>query len=272
MSIANCSSTNDTIKIDTPVNTEPSKKLVIPIINEASGIADSKTLPGHLWVQEDSGNPAQLILLNHNGKVVKKIPIKGVKNRDWEDMALVGNQLYLADIGDNAKVAKEYFIYHFKEPTSSTDTVGNVSVIRYKYPDGSHDAEAFLIDPKTKNILLITKTDTLSRVFKLTYPFAPSMNEAKLVGTLSYPYVVSAALSPNGKEAIVKTYGALYHYKQKSNESLETYLLKGPFKSLPYHIEPQGESVTFSATNSGYFTLSEKGLAAAVNLYFYGRE
>ena len=35
-------------------------KTVVPVINEASGIADSKSQPGNLWVQEDSGNRNQL--------------------------------------------------------------------------------------------------------------------------------------------------------------------------------------------------------------------
>ncbi|WP_125077754.1 hypothetical protein [Rufibacter latericius] len=269
LGLAGCGKTEETITPDLTQEVAPVKKPVVPLISEASGIADSKTIPGHLWVQEDSGNPAQLYLLKHDGTVSKKVFIKGARNRDWEDMALHDGQVYLADIGDNNRTVKEYFIYHFPEPSRATDTVQNVSVIRFQYPDGSHDAEAFLIDPKTKDILLFTKTDTLSRIYKITHPFSStSLNSAKLVGNLPYSYVVSATLAPNGKEALVKTYGALYHYNQKANEPLEEYLLKD-FETWPYSIEPQGEAVTFAAADSGYFTLSEKGLASAVNLYFY---
>ena len=45
----------------------PSVTTVAPIINEASGIADSKINPGFLWVQEDGDNPTQLYLMKHNG-------------------------------------------------------------------------------------------------------------------------------------------------------------------------------------------------------------
>ncbi|KAA3436075.1 SdiA-regulated/phytase-like domain-containing protein [Rufibacter hautae] len=271
LGLSGCSKEDTTTPV-IPQPEEPTKTLVVPIINEASGIVDSKTAPGHLWVQEDSGNPAQLYLLSHNGAVLKKIPLKGAKNRDWEDMALFGDQVYLADIGDNNKTAKEYAFYIFKEPSPTTDTIRNVSVIKYKYSDGSHDSEAFLIDPKTRDILIITKTDTLSRVYKLTYPFSSTaLNTAKLVGNLPYSYVVSAAVSPNGKEAIVKTYAAIYHYEQKGTKPMEEYLLK-EYNPLPYTIEPQGEAVAFSAAETGYFTLSEKGLASAVNLYFYKKK
>jgi hypothetical protein len=255
---------------DTAAPVEPLARLVVPMINEASGIADSKTMPGHLWVQEDSGNPAQLQLLSHSGAVIKKIPLKGIQNRDWEDMALFEGQLYLADIGDNRKTASEYVIYRFPEPTLTTDTIRNVSPIRFRYPDGQHDAEAFLLDPATKNILIITKQDSLSRVYKLTYPFSSTPQVAERLGNLPYPYVVSAALSADGKEAIVKTYAALYLYRRKGSESLENFLFQD-YKELPYTIEPLGEAVSFAADGSGYFTLSEKGLASAVQLYFYKR-
>ena len=49
-------------------------------IPEASGIADSKTNPGYLWVEEDSGNPSRIWLLSHDGKTVKTIPIEGADN------------------------------------------------------------------------------------------------------------------------------------------------------------------------------------------------
>ncbi|MBC3541779.1 hypothetical protein ACFSC6_09985 [Rufibacter sediminis] len=272
LGLAGCSKTEEAVKTDPVQATTPMKIPLIPLIAEISGIADSKTIPGHIWAQEDSGNPTRLHLVKHNGAVLKQVFIKGVQNRDWEDLMIFENRVYLADIGDNNRTARQYTIYHFPEPSLTTDTVRNVSMIRFQYPDGSHDAEAFLIDPKTKDILLFTKTDTLSRVYKVEYPYASSgLQVAKLVGNLPYSYVVSAALSPNGKAAIIKTYGALYLYRQKGDEPLEEYLLNA-FETLPYTIEPQGEAITFAAADSGYFTVSEKGLASTVHLYFYRKK
>lgn len=253
-------------------DTIPVVKQVIPIIKETSGIADSKANPGYLWAQEDGNNPPQLYLLKHDGKVFKKIYLKGAKNRDWEDMVLAGNTIYIGDIGDNAHVYPDYTIYKFKEPRSSVDTISAFEQIRFKYPDGSHDAEAFLVDAVTKNIYILTKAENPSKIYKLQYPYTTTgLNIASLVDSVRFTGVVSAAASADGQRLIVKTYTHLYHYIRKKGESIEQTLHKEGTK-LHYQVEPQGEAVTFAADNASFFTLSEKGFGFTVNLFFYKKK
>lgn len=249
----------------------PSKVSVQPLINEASGIADSKLNPGHLWVQEDGGNPAQLYLLQHNGSVMKTSPLRGLANRDWEEMALSGSDIYLGEIGDNNAAYSECAFYKFTEPHMAADTVRTIETIRYRYADGPRDAEAFFVDPATKAIYIITKRDASSRIYKLTPPFtAGALHVADQVGQLPYNGVVAAAISDDGKEVIVKTYFSLQYYTVAAGEKPESSLQKNPVV-LPYTPEPQGEAVCFSAGGNGYFTLSEKGNSSSVQLFFYKR-
>lgn len=249
----------------------PVVKPLNPTINETSGIADSKANPGFLWAQEDSGNPPQLYLVRHDGTVVKTIPVKNAVNRDWEDIALAGNDLYIGDIGDNQRQYTEYSFYRFPEPASSLDTIRNAEQVKFRYPDGSHDAEAFLVDPTTRDIYIITKQDQPSGIYHLAFPYSASqVNTAVRVGSLTYGGAVGAALSANGSEIIIKTYGFLYKYKRNPGESIAQALQKAP-ATLPYSPEPQGEAVSFALDNSGYFTLSEKLFSSAVELRFYRR-
>jgi uncharacterized protein YjiK len=228
--------------------------------------------PGFLWAQEDSGNPPNLILLSHEGNVTKTIPLKGATNRDWEDMALAGDQLYVADIGDNNLAYNEYRIYQFTEPSSSVDAIETYKTIRFKYPDGAHDAEAILVDPGKKDIYIITKRDNPSKVYKLTYPQSfTTLNTAIDVGALAISGVVSAAFAADAKNIIIKTYTGLHLYQRKGSEVIST-TLTGTFTNLTYQLEPQGEAVAFAADNSGFYTLSEKGLSNTVNLYFYRKK
>ena len=263
--------TNDIV--NRPIfDTVPIAKPVVPLIEEASGIADSKMNEGYLWVQEDSGNPPELYLLGHDGQVSKKMVIKNAVNRDWEDMTVAGNEIYIADIGDNNQVYPEYSIYYFPEPSSSVDTIKNASTISFQYPDGSHDAEAFLVDAASKDIYIITKRQNTSQIYKIGYPYqSTSVNTASLVGSLSYPGVVSAAISVDGKEILIKTYFGINYYKRNAGESIVQALNSKP-TAIPYKIEPQGEAICFSKNNTGFYTLSEKGMSNTVNLYFYKRK
>lgn len=257
----------------------PTSHAVIPgRIDEASGIAESRLNPGKIWVEQDSGNPTELSVIDTGGSFIKKIFIKGVKNRDWEDMAIAPgpeagkNFIYIGETGDNNQKDSTYAFYRFAEPSMAADTVSNADKLSFKYPDGSHDAEGFFVNPGTKDIYIITKRDSQSRVYKLPYPQQTgSTATAVYVGNLPFSGVTSAAISSDGAEVIVKTYAALYYWKKTGNESPEVMFARSATK-LGYKMEQQGEAVTFSNDNSGFYTLSEKPLINPVNLNFYKRK
>jgi hypothetical protein len=247
------------------------------IIDEASGISESKTQPGKLWVQQDSGNPPELYLLGHDGVVNRSVYIKGAINRDWEDIIIAPgplnnvNYIYLADVGDNNQQFESYRLYRFPEPGSGIDTVSSWEKISFRYPDGSHDAEAILADLHSKDIYIITKQDQESGIYKLQYPQATTGEQtAVFVGSLPFNGVVSACISKNNKEILVKTYLNVYYWKRDEQMSIEDILKNKPV-TISYKPESQGEAICFKNDNSGFFTLSEKGLAIAVALNFYRR-
>lgn len=249
------------------------------IIDEASGIADSKLNTGFLWVEQDSGNPPDLFLLSYNGSIRKKIHLNGAVNRDWEDITtgsgpLPGeNYVYVAETGDNNAAYSNYSIYRFIEPALTADTVYNWEKITFQYPDGAHDAEAILLDNETRDIYIITKRESKSKIYKLPYPQnTTSTIMAIAVGELSFGGAVSAALSPDEKEILVKTYTNVYYWKRKTGETLDITLQRTPV-TLGYDLEPQGEAICFKNDNAGFFTLSEKPFfAASVGLNFYKRK
>jgi hypothetical protein len=247
------------------------------IVDEASGIADSRTVTGAIWVEEDSGNPTQLQLVNRNGNFAKKVFIANADNRDWEDLALAPgpvagtNYLYVADIGDNDARHNDYTIYRFPEPGPGTDTVRLPEKLRFQYPDGAHDAEALLVDPLTKDIFIVTKRDAAARVYHLPYPQSTTaLVTATFITTLSFTGAVGGAVSADGKEIVIKTYGGIYYWARDNAETLGNILKKAPI-SLGYKVEPQGEAVCFAGDGSGFFTLSERGTAPSVSLNFYRR-
>lgn len=242
------------------------------MIAEASGIADSKRNAGYLWVQEDSGNPPAIYLVGHDGTIADTVLIDGATNRDWEDMTLAGDQLYIGDIGDNKAEASSCRIYRFAEPARGAKKVKTFDVIEFRYPDGAHDAEAFLVDATTKDIYVFTKRDASTKVYKLPFPQSTTaMNQAVHVQDLGFTGVVSAALSPDGKELILKTYTDLYYYTRKPAEPLSAAFAATPSK-LAYQTEMQGEAVAFRADNKGFYTLSERAFNIDPALNYYQRQ
>ena len=259
--------TTSTSGFETPAQSTP----VEPPIREASGIADCTTSPA-LWVIEDSGNPAQLLLLQKDGKSVKHIPIQNAVNTDWEDLIRIGGDLYIADMGDNAHLRKNCTIYRFPEPEASADTIYNYQTIRFTYPDGAHDAEGFLVDHTSKDIIIITKSGNRSGVYRLPFPYRFTDVDTLIKQTeLPYNGVTSASMSDDGREILVKTYQKIFYYPRREAESIPQALSKTP-RELPYQPEPQGEALTFAHDGSGFYTLSERGLSNTLNLYFYKRQ
>jgi hypothetical protein len=64
-----------------------------------------------LAAHNDGGNGPILYLLNPNsGKIIKRVVVKGVKNTDWEDIALDGNYLYIGNFGNNENKRKNLSI------------------------------------------------------------------------------------------------------------------------------------------------------------------
>ena len=278
--IPSCSKENEESTKQEGFESIPVAKTLAPsILDEASGIADSKANPGYLWVQQDSGNPGDIALLTHDGELLKKIHIKSAVNRDWEDLAIGAGPvagaryLFLADIGDNALAASQYFIYRFTEPSSTSDTVSNWDKITFQYPDGAHDAEAILVDNTTKDIYIITKQDSPSKIYKIPYPQDDNaINNAVLVGSLSFTGVTGAAVSGDGAEILIRTYTSVYYWKRANNQSVEEALSVNPV-TIDTQFEPQGEAICFKNDDSGFFTLSERpAIIAAVNLNFYARK
>lgn len=241
-------------------------------LNEASGIADCTKDRNSLWVVEDSGNPPDLLLLRKDGSSVKRLPIRGAANRDWEEMILANGDIYIADIGDNLRRRRVCTIYRFPEPNPAADTIVNIQTIRFAYPDRAHDAEALLVDPVTKDAFIITKRDRRSIVYKLEYPYRYTQTDT-LVRMMKLPYngVTGATISRDGKEILVRTYGEIYHYPRGENQSIDQALAGKP-RRLNHRMEPQGEAVAFADDLSGFYTLSEKGLSRSVRLFFYRRK
>ncbi|MET0635241.1 MAG: hypothetical protein ABWZ25_04385 [Chitinophagaceae bacterium] len=275
MHLGACSNKNEVLPADPPFAKIPTTQKLSTQFPEVSGIAPSFTQNGHLWMMQDGGNPTRISLVDRSASLVRHVFLKGITNRDWEDMIIMRNpgqnvtEIYIADIGNNNAVPQQPAIYRFREPASSTDTVQDITSILFTYPDGQHDAEAFLVDPVTMDIFILTKKESRSRIYRIRFPYAAN-GPAEFAGELPYNTVVSATSNQQGTEILVKTYAGIYYYKRAAGETLLQALLKTP-ESLAYQMELQGESICFGAENQGFYTIPEMPLQGDQLLSFYKR-
>lgn len=261
-------------------STTPEKFSIEPgLVDETSGMAASRTMDGRLWVQEDSGNPAEISLLTTDGKLVRRFPLNGIVNRDWEDLAIgPGPQdgvsyLYLADIGDNFKQNEVSYVYRFPEPKHQDEAVSGIERISFQYPDGPRDAEAILLDPQTRDLWIVSKAEEKVHVYRLPYPQSTTeVIKADYYGELPLTLITGGSVSDDGNEILLISYMGAYHWRRKDGQSMADALQKNSYKSLastPLGI--QSEAICFDKGSNGYYILPEKGNQSSVTLNYYKR-
>ena len=266
-----------------------------PKIMEASGIVASRMNSGYFWVTNDSDTSGPILyLIDSLGKGRKEYVLSGITQRDWEDLAIVGESdgsatIYVGDIGDNFQDNPNYRIYWFKDLkiTSNPYTVlTDINKLTFHLPDGFHDMETMLVDQKTKDIFVISKRENNKRLYKI--PASKVVNGTTVTAeyiqdlTFSVPfssdlkiqqayYLTGGSVSPDNMEILIRNYIGVYYWKRKTGESIPEALLR-PAKAVPYLLEPQGEGVTFSHNGSAYFTISESPDLSPTHLYYYKKK
>lgn len=62
----------------------------------------------------DGGNKSELYLLNLKGEILRTIDVLDTKNRDWEDIAIDDEYVYIGDIGNNSNDRENLAILRVK--------------------------------------------------------------------------------------------------------------------------------------------------------------
>ncbi|WP_231465373.1 hypothetical protein [Pedobacter sp. Leaf132] len=258
-------------------------KVIPKEISEISGlyVANSNLI----YVHNDSGDTSRFFAMDAKGNLISTIYFKGdVSNKhlgvtDCEDIAAgpgpVKNQnyIYLGDIGDNSSNRPYITVYRFLEPGKLSNKMQIKSeAVHLKYPNGAQDAETLMIDPISKELIIVSKRQDTVGMFSASIAFKDGDTiTMKKEGNLFLPgkgmwkYVVSGDISRDGRQIILKTYTNVYYWLRNGRESISQTLHRPPTK-LPYILEPQGEAVGFTPDGKFYYSISE-GKNAAIYRY-----
>ena len=242
-------------------------------LREISGVAASRRHDGVLWVHDDSDGAPEVVAIGPDGAGLGAYAVTGATARDWEDIAAHDGSLFIGDIGDNRSSWPSVTIYRVLEPDVAPDGTGGsleAERIDLAYPGGPADAEALLVDPRTGDLVVLTKEDGFSRVLvapaeALTPGATVAMTEA---GTFTVPRAASRAfglpgslvtgadVSPDGAVVLVRTYRSILAFTRPDGAPLAA-AFDAPPCEVPQVEELQGEAVAFAADGQGYVTIAE---------------
>lgn len=246
-------------------------------IDETSGVVTSRRHPAALWVHNDSGDDARLFAVQPSGQLLGIFSLPTVQAVDWEDIAIGPGKvagrsyLYIADIGDNGRRRDDgVFVYRVPEPPLPTGVgepqrahLGPLERFRLRYPDGPHDAETLLIDPRSGELVLLTKALlNPPRVFH-----AKSLDKPLITLEGGQPLDLEAAgigallptggdVSPDGRWVLVRSYRAAYLWQRGEGQALHE-VFASPACVVPLARELQGEAIGFSPDGQSYYTIAE---------------
>ena len=245
-------------------------------LDESSGIAVSAKNPGTLWINNDSGDTARLFAVAPDGALQGIYPFEGANAIDWEDVALgpgpvpKAPYLYAADIGDNGATRPNIVVYRAREPKvvadGGTHPITGVDALTLSYPDGAHDAEALMVDPRSGEIYIVVKhlaTGGPAGVYRAPAGLAAGGTTVLTkVGDVRLPFgpvafaVTAGDISRDGKAIGLRTYGSVRLWHLGPEQSVMAALDAKPCRG-PIPIEQQGEALGFQPDDRGYFTVSE---------------
>jgi GTP-binding protein EngB required for normal cell division len=178
---------------------------------------------------------------------------------DAEDLARgPDGALWVADIGDNDE----------RRDTVAVIVVparGAPALHRLRYPDGPHDAEALLVDP-TGRPVIVTKQIGSAGVYRTAEPPAGTGPvPLELVGRLSLPasdteggpvgaigplVVTGAAASADGRVVALRSYTDAWLYPAPDGDPAMALTENPAPVRVPLPDEPQGEAIAFTPDGS----------------------
>jgi hypothetical protein len=206
----------------TPVELKNLGKIQNKEIDEMSGIARSSKNPGVYWVHNDSGDSARIFAIRRDGTSVGAeggYPIEGAVNLDWEDIAVDGDTIYIADTGNNLNFRNELTVYAVKDfPINGKP--GKTTAYRIAWPDQTEfppsgdwnfDCEALAVRKGTMYFVTKWRDKTHkfpaqgASIYRLKNPSTTKLNKPEKLDTKPRMdgWVTACDLSPDGKRLAV---------------------------------------------------------------------
>jgi hypothetical protein len=233
-------------------------------LTELSGLA--ATGSGYVVVNDgsDLAGHRKIFYLNAKCAVVRTFSYPS-RPRDTEDLGIARDgTLWVADIGDNDAERSTVGLWRLAPGAKAP------VLYRLSYPDGAHDAEALLLAPSGKPIIVTKsvaaggvyvpagpltagRTTPLRREGDVALPMTTTSNPFSFAGRL---VITGGAVSPDGRFAVLRTYADAFEFDVSGGDVVAA-VTTGRARPVAMPDEPQGESVAYTADGTALLTVSE---------------
>jgi hypothetical protein len=253
-------------------------------LDEISGVTESRSSPGVFFVHNDSGDSPRFFALDRSGRVLAELLLETVPRLvDAEDIALGpgpdGRQfVYLGDTGNNVASGgigiprRKAIVYRIPEPKIDLSArqaklvIKEAFPIAFTFPSGARDIEAFIVDPQSGELIMISKqADGRSQLLTASAAtLAAGGGELLPAGELRFgraplpgsPLPTSASVSRDGRAILVRSYSSVFLFRRGDGEPVVSALSRAP-QRLPSPRGRGGEAISFAEFDTAYLTISE---------------
>ncbi len=238
-------------------------------IDESSGLI---VLEGRIITHNDSGGEAALYELNEStGNVSRRVAISNSSNRDWEDIDLDEEYIYIGDFGNNNGTRRDLRIYRVAiADYLDADDAASAVAIDFSYEDQTDftsspmstnfDAEGLIAYGDFLYIFTKNWVDNRTNIYKL--PKTPGSHSAiKVDGIDSGGLVTGATYNSLSERIVLVGYDGfspfLFEVSNFSPDEFSKGTLKRSRLFVPAGSSFQVESVAFA--DSGRHLLTSEG-------------
>ena len=130
---------------------------VAPLSQELKEISGLTWMKGKLYSFNDGGNPQEFYEINPENAKITQTHKVDFPNKDWEAMTNDGENLYLADIGNNRGKRKDLAIYKINENNSEKISFEYEEQTDFQGKKDNHNFDAEAVIFKDGKLHLFTK-------------------------------------------------------------------------------------------------------------------
>jgi hypothetical protein len=195
-------------------------------IDEPSGLAVSPVEPGVLWTHNDAGDEARLFALDSSGALLREYFVSGVTMGDWEDLAVVGDTLWIADLGIDAGSPPLLVAVPLPVVGAGDDEAGVIvpdAVLPVTFPGTRPDVEAIFHDAATDRMVLVSRA-----IGELTEVFTLDLADGAATRTVALAFgrgaldgdgeVTGAAVTADGATFALRTRSGAFAWERGSGD------------------------------------------------------